>query len=97
MLKEMSSPAFEKARQPVRRKCIYLLRELIDAVPQLGASQTFLPMDRRAQDAAYTLNAMGFTPPIVVEYVQRPVFTEALLLEILAQAVTIKLLTILRP
>jgi hypothetical protein len=87
---------YERTRQPLKRIAVRTIRAALDSVPVLGCPTVFLKADRAVQDAVYTLNAMGYRPALIVEFVDHEDFNEMLLLDVLASAVTRNLTYLLK-
>lgn len=83
-------------RKALKRRCVSLLRQLEASVPLLGDTTVFLKADRRAQDAVYTLTALHFSPELIATFVARDRFTEKVVIDILAAAVSRSLLNLLK-
>jgi hypothetical protein len=87
---------YESRKQPIKRKCVHVLRNLIGGVPILGDVTVFLKQDRAAQDAVYTLIAMGYKPHHVVEFVASDRLVEMTVLDVLAGAASRNVIHLLK-
>lgn len=97
MIRTMTSTQhYESVRHPLKRRCVSLLRHLVDSTPQLGDVATFLKSDSRAQDAVYTLHAMSFSPEKIAEFVARERFSEQDVLLVLSRAASRQVAIILK-
>lgn len=88
--------AFEQTRQPIKRKCVAVLRSVVDTADNTGAIDDNLIRDSRVQDAIYTLHAMRYKPDMIADFVARDRVTEKLVVRALGAAASRKLFAIIR-